>query len=105
MVTRLTRRADSDLVECLLYGIEIFGPARAEAYLGELYRCFEMIARHPWIGRARDEFRPPIRTHHHGRHTIAYHIDADGDVLIIGVIRDGANLAQSLRAIDLRTDE
>lgn len=105
MAVKFTRRAERDLVECLIYGIETFGTAQADAYLDDLYRCFELIARHPRIGRARHEIRPRLRTHHHGRHTIVYCMESDGDVLLVAIIRDGADLDRHLRAIDIGADQ
>lgn len=105
MAVKYTRRADRDLLDCLIYGFETFGAAQAEAYLEDLRRCFDMIARHPEIGRARAALHPRLRTHHHARHTIAYCIEPDGDVLIVAVIRDGADLNRHFRAIDVDADQ
>lgn len=104
MAVKYTARADRDLLDCLIYGFESFGAAQADAYLEDLRRCFDMIARHPEIGRSRPGFHPRLRTHHHARHTIAYCIEPDANVLIVAVIRDGADLARHFPGIDLEAE-
>ena len=84
---RLTRDADTDLLEVFLYGFETFGLPRAEDYRDSLTRCFELLADNPKLGRKADEFAPGARRHEHARHVVFYDEQPYG-VLIIAIIHE-----------------
>jgi toxin ParE1/3/4 len=50
---RLSQRADRDLRDIYLYGVENFGLAQAERYRLELDGCFAMLSEFPRMGRRR----------------------------------------------------
>ncbi|MDR4305783.1 type II toxin-antitoxin system RelE/ParE family toxin [Chelatococcus sambhunathii] len=81
---RLTRRAERDLFEIFLFGIETFGLARAAGYREAFETCFNMLARHPELGRRCPELGEAMRRHEHGSHVVLYEIDLEG-VLIVAV--------------------
>ncbi len=43
----LTKRAEADLYDLALFGLERFGERQVEAYLAELDRVFGLLADHP----------------------------------------------------------
>lgn len=82
---RLSQRADSDLLDIFVYGIEQFGEAQAERYQIDMTRCFGLLADNPRMGRPADSIAPGVRRHEHASHVILYEEDADG-VLILAVV-------------------
>jgi toxin ParE1/3/4 len=85
MAYRLTRRAEADVIEIYLNGVERFGVEHAEAYHAALERTFELVARHPRLAQERTEIVPAVRIHPSGAHVIVYTVGADDDVLIVRV--------------------
>lgn len=92
---RLSVRAAANLRDIYLFGIETFGRRQAEKYRLGLEACFEMISRHPKIGRTSPTVRPGVRRHEHGSHVILYRENAD-HVLIIAVLH-----GRSIRGLKL----
>ena len=70
MKYKLSKNADTDLVELYLYGCQQFGEKQAEQYFSELENCFQLLSETPLICRERIEFNPPVRIHNHGDHII-----------------------------------
>lgn len=96
MAYSLTRRAAESIVEAYLFGVERFGTVQAEHYRESLENCFDILSRNPRIARERNEFRPPVRVHHHGSHYVVYRIEPLEDILILAVLHDAMDLAQHL---------
>lgn len=92
---RLSARAGVNLRDIYLFGIETFGRRQAEKYRLGLEACFEMIARHPQIGRRSPTVRPGVRRHEHGSHVILYREEPDS-VLIVAVLH-----GRSIRGLKL----
>jgi len=82
---RLTREAESDLIEILIQGTRQFGRAQAEHYHDLLARCFEFLAENPKAARRRTEITPPIRIHPIQSHLILYQIEPGGNILVLRV--------------------
>jgi len=95
MPYKLTREAENDLVEIYGYGFERFGETQAEKYFSELEDCFQLLSETPLISREREEFNPPVRLHHHGRHLVIYVIQ-DGRILIVRILHDSMDIQQHL---------
>lgn len=85
MTFRLTRKAEGDVIEIYRYTTLTFGVAQADAYYAELQATFQLIARQPYIARARAEIDPPVRIHRHGPRVVIYVVSADESVLIVRV--------------------
>ncbi len=96
MKIRFTAQADTDIVQSYLYGFTQFGQRRAEQYEQSLRHVIGIIADNPHIAAERNEYTPPVRVHHHGKHYIVYRIEQD-HILIVRVLRDEADLARHLR--------
>ncbi len=66
----LTKRAEADLYDLALFGLERFGERQVEAYLAELDRVFGLLADHPRMGRRAEAIAPGVRRHEHRAHVI-----------------------------------
>ena len=92
---RLSGRAEANLRDIYLFGIEQFGRRQAEKYRLELDACFAMLARHPKSGRTSPTIRPGMRRHEHGSHVILYREEKDG-ILIVAILH-----SRSIRGLRL----
>jgi toxin ParE1/3/4 len=99
MEIRFTAQADADIIEAHHYGMRNFGNAQAELYERNLRRAMAIIADTPRIAPERNEFDPPVRVHHHGKHYIVYMIQ-EHHILVVRVLRDESDLARHLHVSD-----
>lgn len=81
----LTNRAENDLVEIFIFGIEQFGENQAQLYSIELENCFDLIAQNPQIGRLARALGDGVRRHEHKSHVIIYEI-SDFGILILAIV-------------------
>ena len=95
MKVRFTARADNDIIESYLYGQATFGAAQAERYEQSLREAVDLIAENPRLAAERQEYDPPVRIHHHGRHYIIYLI-GDDHISIVRILRDEMDLVARL---------
>lgn len=91
----LTKRAEADLYDLALFGLERFGERQVEAYLTELDHVFGLLADHPRMGRRAEAIAPGVRRHEHRAHVILYE-ERPGGVRILAVVH-----ASSLRRLSL----
>jgi|SRR5262245_47897549 toxin ParE1/3/4 len=91
----LTRRAETDLFDILLFGYEQFGTRQAEAYANELEHVFQLLADNPRMGREAQAIAPGVRRHEHASHIILYEIAPEG-ILILAVVH-----ARSIKRLTL----
>ena len=82
---RTSARADADLLELYLYGVENFGRVRAVEYVEGLHGCFELLGQNPRMGRKADVIAAGVRRIEHRSHVVLYEEDADG-VLILAIV-------------------
>lgn len=82
---RISRRAEHDLIEIYVYGLEQFGRAQAARYQADMERCFLLLAEQPRMGRSAEAIAPGVRRHEHGQHVVLYEED-DRGILILAVI-------------------
>lgn len=92
---RLTLRAEADIFEIFLYGLEAFGPIQAGRYKDVLAHCLTMLAENPRMGRPAEAIAPGIRRHEHQSHVILYEIDGP-DILVLAVVH-----GRSIRRLEL----
>ena len=96
MAHRRAPQADADLDEIWYYivkesdNIEI-----ADRFIDSLTDRFLLLARHPHVGRLRDDLRPGLRTFPVGRYVILYRVE-DEDVLILNVVAADRDLDRLL---------
>jgi toxin ParE1/3/4 len=69
---RLSERADKQIEEIFLYGVEAFGVYQAEAYHSGLKRTFELLADFPLMGPRADLFAPGMHRFRFQSHFIFY---------------------------------
>jgi toxin ParE1/3/4 len=81
----LTREADRDLIEIYLYGIERFGPARAERYAEDLGVKIATAAENPSFGSDYGFVRPGLRRYECVAHAIYYRRTGAG-ILVLRVL-------------------
>jgi len=84
-VLRLSRRAETDLLNIGAYTLRIWGVAQADRYLDAIEHCCLRIARNPLLGRSCEEIRTGLRRMEQGRHVIFYRQQKDG-ILIARVL-------------------
>lgn len=89
---RLTRAAAADLDGIWTYTVGEWGTAQAEAYLTELFACFDRAAAQPGTGQDRSAFVPGARSLRAGRHLVFYRATKDG-IAILRVIHERRNWA------------
>lgn len=82
---KTTRKADQDLIEIYVRGVEDFGTVQAEQYAEGLFSTFDLLAENPHMARERVELDPPMRLHPHHSHMIVYTL-RDGSVLIVRIL-------------------
>ena len=85
MTFRLSARAEADLIDIYLYGVEHFGHRQAEAYQDKIDHTIDLIADKPELARLREEITPPVRIHPVEAHIIVYLVDENRDVRILRV--------------------
>jgi toxin ParE1/3/4 len=81
----LSRKAEDDLVDIFLEGIQKFGILQANEYHSKLEACFEFLAENPLAASERKELRPIVRMHPVGVHLIIYRLESPERIFIIRV--------------------
>jgi toxin ParE1/3/4 len=92
---RVTPRAFEDLKNIGRYTLQQWGRTQRDAYLRALDTRFEWLAKHPMLGRTRDEIAAGYRSYPHEAHTIFYLI-RDGGIDIIGVPHQAMDIPRHL---------
>jgi toxin ParE1/3/4 len=69
---RPTQRADSDLLDIFIFGIEQFGPRQAMACQAELAHSFALLSENPRMGREANTIADGVRRQESGSHVILY---------------------------------
>ncbi len=82
---RLTQKAEKDLLNIALYGIEQFGVARSRLYYNKLTQRFDELAEQPELYPLVEHIRKAYRRSVCGVHSIYYRIDR-GNVVIVRVL-------------------
>jgi toxin ParE1/3/4 len=70
----LTRRAQEDYRQIMLYSLQTWGEQQQVAYNATLLRALQAIGNNPRIGRTRDDLRPGYRSYVVEQHVILYRI-------------------------------
>jgi toxin ParE1/3/4 len=88
-----TPQADSDLDEIWYYVARESGSTEiADRLVDAITDRFFLLAKHPNMGRARDEdLRPALRSFPAGKYVIIYRIEEE-DVLILRVLHGSRNI-------------
>ena len=70
---RLTRAADRDLLDILLYTRRNWGQAQEATYRSAITQALRTLRAFPESGQPRDDLFPGCRSIHVGQHVIYYH--------------------------------
>lgn len=81
----LSRKAEEDIIEIFLQGVESFGIQQAERYHKLLESGFEFLAANPHAAHLRTEITPPVRVHPIESHIVIYTTCDEGEIFIIRV--------------------
>ena len=92
---RLTRRAESDLMEIASYTLERWGEDQTIRYIDDLEACCQQLADNPGLGRACDDIRPELRRMEHGRHDVFYRQEEGG--MLVSPHSSSANASRAPR--------
>ena len=84
-IFKLSNRAEHDLLDIFVFGIEKFGLIQAQIYGQELSNCFEIIAQNPKLGREAKTIALGVRRHEHKSHIILYE-EMEFGVLILAIV-------------------
>lgn len=82
---RLTNRAEAEIIDIFLYGIEQFGLLQAMVYRDSMEACFQSLADNPRMGRLAPALGEGVRRHEHTSHVILYEVEEYG-VLVLAVV-------------------
>lgn len=82
---RISRRADSDLVEIAEYTTAEFGAEQARQYRDQFKGCFASLLDNPHLGRSAEELAPSLRRIRQQAHVVFY-LPSDDAVLIVRVL-------------------
>jgi toxin ParE1/3/4 len=72
----LTKRAQEDYRQILLYTLQTWGEQQQIAYSATLLQALQTLGNNPRIGRRRDDLRPGYHSYAVGQHIILYRITA-----------------------------
>jgi toxin ParE1/3/4 len=84
---RLSRRAESDLMEIARYTLERWGEDQAIRYIDDLEACCKQLASNPDLSRPCDDVRPGLCRMEHGRHVVFYRKGAGG-ILVLRILHE-----------------
>ena len=87
----LTRRTARDLRDIHARSVELWGEARADAYLADLYAVFAKVATKPDLGRLRARRAAPFLMVPAGRHFVIYDC-LDDRVVILTVLHQARDI-------------
>jgi plasmid stabilization system protein ParE len=62
LAVRLSREADRDVLDILLYTRRTWGTKRQETYETLMIQALDMLSQHPQAGRPRDDLFPGCRS-------------------------------------------
>jgi toxin ParE1/3/4 len=94
---RLTDRAKADVHALWEYIVLARGyPDAADRQVDLLHRKFNVLARQPLMGEARDDLRPGLRVFSAGSYVILYYPQPDG-VQVVGVMHGAQDIEAMFR--------
>jgi len=99
MAHRLSPEAESQLDAIWLHvAIESGSVESADRIIDEITDRFWLLARHPHIGRRRDDLRSGLRSFAAGDYVILYRINDEDDVLILHVMHGAQDIPKLFRS-------
>jgi toxin ParE1/3/4 len=84
---RLSRLAESDLIDIAGYTLRTWGENQAASYIDDLEACCRRLADNPASGRPCDHVRPGLRRTEQGRHVIFFRREPRG-ILVSRILHE-----------------
>lgn len=94
---RRTAAARKDYADVWDYLADAAGEDIADAVLRAFDRKLELLARFPYLGRARDEIRPRLRSVSVGNYLLFYEVPPRGAVQLIRVLHASRDVRRVFR--------
>ena len=94
IVLRREARLDLDRIDS--FSRETFGNQKADVYMSEFTRAFDLLSRYPEIGVSFRSRKVPLRTYRAGSHRIFYYFDGTR-VVIVRVLHTAMDAGRGLR--------
>jgi toxin ParE1/3/4 len=92
---RLAPEAEAELDDIWLYMARESGNIdTATRVVESIAEHFWLLAQYPYLGRARDDLRPGLRSFPAGDHLVVYRIAEDGEVLILHVVHGSRDIGK-----------
>jgi toxin ParE1/3/4 len=90
---RISKRADTDILQIVIYTTEHFGTRQAQRCHAGLERTFQVLARNPGRGRSTPEVGSNLWRCNYESHIVFYRPSTDG-VLIVRVLHQAMDAAR-----------
>ncbi len=81
MAYRLSQKAEEDIIQIYIAGMDMFGADQAERYHEGLEHTFKFLSDFPFAAAERTELKSLSRVHPYRSHIIIYRLDG-ADILI-----------------------
>ncbi len=82
---RLTRDAQSDLIDIRRYTLQKWGTAQSRKYLSELRKTIRLLADTPSLGRARSEVGLNVQSFPYASHVI-YYVEYEQQLVVFALL-------------------
>jgi toxin ParE1/3/4 len=94
---RLTTEARYDLRDLLQYTLERWGHEQRDTYRARIQHTLSTLARHPELGRSRDEILPHLRSYAMDSHLIFYLV-SEKEIVVLRIMHSAKDVLSSLPA-------
>ena len=85
MLYDISEKAEEDLVQVYVDGVQKHGQVRADSYWAGIFEQFKSLAHNPKLYHERLEIEPPVRVCPYGVHVIVYTVQDNDRAMIIRV--------------------
>ena len=93
-----SQHIDRVLDEIEEYSALSWGDARAERYIRDIFRAFDLLAENPELGRYRADLPPPYLAYSVGSHVIVYRYDQPSDqVQVLTLLHPAMDVSAQVR--------
>jgi toxin ParE1/3/4 len=86
LAIRLSREADRDVLDILLYTRRAWGTKQQAAYETVMIQALVLLSRHPQAGRSRDDLFPGCRSIQAEQHLIYFHQPRAGEIEVLRIL-------------------
>ncbi len=91
----LREQAQIDLEQIWFYTFNQWGVEQADIYLKLLLNRFSWLAKHPLLGKNREDIKPGYRSFPEGMHLIFYTV-SNSSITIIGIVHQSMDVADHI---------